>query len=64
MWSGYESCRPAWVFGMRFRRPVGCQFYVRTLTGQAVREFGADMGRAVVDALTTIVLSACSKFAG
>lgn len=38
-------------------RPVGLRFFVRSLTGQPVREFGAGMRGPIVDALTDLTNS-------
>lgn len=51
IWVGYGERRIVQAFGPAMGSPVGWPFFVRTLTGQPARAFGAGMGIPIVDAL-------------
>lgn len=44
----YGECRSVRAFGPVVGSSVGCYFFVRSVTGQPVRVFEADMGGLVV----------------
>lgn len=48
IWAEYGECRSVRAFGPVVGSSVGCYFFVRSVTGQPVRVFEADMGGLVV----------------